>query len=212
VKKIKLLQSIGLAVALAAWMPFLMAQEGGHQPAGQHGETTGHGGEGEHDNTTMWKFATFAVLAGALGYAIGKNAGPFFRGRTAEIQKGIQESKRMREQAEARAAEMESRLSNLSAEIDNLRKSARTEAEAEAQRIRQETQRDLARVQELAEQEIESASKAAQIALRNHAATLAVNLARQKAEARMSDSNQDNLVRAFVESAGRNSAAMKSAE
>ena len=195
-----------LAFALICWAP-LMAQEGhGNAHSEQSGE---HGGA---DNQTFWKIATFAVLAGALGYAAAKNGGPFFRSRTAEIQQGINDSRKMREEAEARAANMEARMANLGAEIEHLRKTARAEAEAEAQRIRQETQRDLARVQEQADQEMESAVKAAQMTLRQHAASLAVSLARQKAEGRITEANQDHLVRTFAATAGSHSAALKSAE
>jgi F0F1-type ATP synthase membrane subunit b/b' len=184
----------------------MVAQEGGH------GEQAGHGESADHDNLTFWKFPTFAILACALGYAIAKNGGPFFRGRSEEIRKGILESRKMREQAEARAADMEARLQNLGAEIESLKKTARMEAEAETQRLREETQRELARVRELADQELQTAVKAAQMALRQHAAGLAITLARKKAESRMSDANQDSLVQAFAASTERNSAALKSAE
>jgi F0F1-type ATP synthase membrane subunit b/b' len=193
-----------LAFVLVWWAP-LVAQEG-HGSAEQ---SEGHGGA---DNQTFWKIATFAILAGALGYAAAKNGGPFFRNRTAEIQQGIVESRRMRQEAEARAADMEARLANLGVEIGNLRQAARAEAEAEAQRIRQETQRDLARVQQQAEQEMESAVKAAQTTLRQYAASLAVSLARQKAQARITEGNQDQLVRTFASTAGQHSAALKAVD
>ena len=48
------------------------------------------------------KWANFLLLAGLLGYFIGKNAGPFFAARSAGIRKDMDESLRQREQAEAK--------------------------------------------------------------------------------------------------------------
>src|ERR1039458_9167825 len=74
----------------------------------------------------VWKWANFVVLAGALGYLIGKKGGPFFAARSVKIRKDIVEAGEVRKEAETRAAEVDRRLANLEAEIAALdRKSTR---------------------------------------------------------------------------------------
>ena len=69
------------------------------------------------------KIANFAILAGLIGYFIGKNAGPFFARRTDGIRKDIDDSLRQGKDAEARAGEVERRLARRSARSRRNRKS-----------------------------------------------------------------------------------------
>src|SRR6476620_9468145 len=118
-----------------------IAQE--HAPAG---EKAGHGEAVEKDMTGL-KWANFAILAAGLGYLIVKQAGPYFASRSTAIRKGIEDAQALRADSEKRAAAMEARLANLGVEVEAMRKSAREEAAIEGDRIRQETQRELAKVQ-----------------------------------------------------------------
>jgi F-type H+-transporting ATPase subunit b len=90
------------------------------------------------------------------------------------------------------------KLANLEAEIEGLRQNARREQAAEAERIRQQTATDLARIQEHAAREIDAAGKAARIELKRYAARLAVDLAEQKIRRQMSGDLQSALVDNFV--------------
>jgi F-type H+-transporting ATPase subunit b len=144
---------------------------------------------GESTSTKMWKWANFLVLAGGLGYLIGKNAPSFFAARSEQIGKDM---------AEARAAEVDRRLANLGAEIASLRAHAQEEAEAESQRLAHHRAAEIAKIQAHAEQEIVSAGKFARLELKRYAAELAIGLAEQKIRARMTPETQDALVRGFV--------------
>jgi F0F1-type ATP synthase membrane subunit b/b' len=161
------------------------------------------GEDGEHhDSSTLWKSLNFVVLAAGLGYLVRKTAGPYFRSRTADIQKGIAEAARQRQESEARAAEMERRLANLGAEIEKLRSHARHEMEEEERRLRTETARLFARMQSNAEMEIASAGRRARRELQAHAAELALELAREKVRQRMTPEIAGGLVDAFVRDLG----------
>jgi F-type H+-transporting ATPase subunit b len=160
-------------------------------------------GETGHPDLIGWKWANFALLAVALGYLIKKNAGPFFAARSQQIQAGIADAQRLREDAEARARDMEQRLANIGLEVDALRRSARQEAEAEGERIRQEAMRELEKIRHYAEQEITSLTKSARFELRRYAAELSLRLAQEKVKTRMTPATQDALVQAFVEDLGR---------
>jgi F-type H+-transporting ATPase subunit b len=184
---------LGIAIFAAA-LPAARGQEAHGAPAAEHAQA-------EHKpekDMTVWKWANFAILVGVLGYLIAKNAGPFFAARTAEIQKGIEEARRIGAEAAARASAIERRMSALDSEIASMRAQATAEAEAEGLRIREETERDLARIRANGQREIESAAKSARESLRLHAADLALGLARERIARQMTPAGQSDLVDAFV--------------
>jgi F-type H+-transporting ATPase subunit b len=154
--------------------------------------------EGEHGKLELWKWANFVVLAGGLGYLIGKNAGPFFAGRSQQIRKDMHEAQEARRQSEARAAEVDRRLASLEAEIAALRAESQNEVQVESERLTRHTAAEMAKIQSHAEQEIASAGKAARMELKRYTAHLAVSLAEQRLQARITPETQDALVRGFV--------------
>lgn len=174
-----------LLVLVICGLP-VFAQEHGSQ-AGGHG-----------DSTTMWKWINFSFLAAAIVYVIARHAPPFFRQRTIDIQKAIVDAKRIRQEADARAAEVDRKLANIAADIEAMKDRSRREMDAESSRLKEETARMVARVEDHARQEIESLTKHAENALQTYAAQLAVDLARQKVETLMTPDNQRRLVNRFV--------------
>lgn len=162
-------------------------------------ETEGAKADSE-EHLEMWKWANFAILAGGLGYLFAKKGGPFFASRSAEIRKGITDAEALRKDADARAAEVERRLANLEADVKQMRATVLSEQAAAAERLRQETAAELARIQEYAVREIDSAGKAARVELKRYAARLAIDLAEQKIRSRMNAENQGVLVDDFVRS------------
>jgi F-type H+-transporting ATPase subunit b len=149
-------------------------------------------------NEIWWKLANFAVLAAGLGLLIGKHAGPFFRNRTDEIQRGIAEATAVRNDAEARAAAIEKRVAGLQKEIETLRGQSREEIAREGERVRAETARLIEKIQRHAEGEIASAAKHAQQELKAYSAELAVRLAAQQIQQQMNGRDQEQLADAFI--------------
>src|SRR6185369_4057612 len=84
---------------------------GPHEAAAKHEEGGNEGG------LEIWKWANFALLAGALGWIIRKNAGPFFEARSLEIRKQLAEAEAIHAEAKRRTAEVEARLAGLEADI-----------------------------------------------------------------------------------------------
>ena len=199
------LMVLALACAVPAWAqdlpPELMAEEeAAHGEEAAHEE---HGEEGEHDNVTAWKALNFVLLAGALIYLLRKPAGRYFASRTEGIRKGIDEATAARQDAEARAAEMERRLQGLEAEIAQLRVKAREEMAAEEERLRAESVQALARIRERAGQEILSTTSHARNELRAEAARLALEMAEQQVRERMTPEVASGLVSSFVNDLAR---------
>jgi F-type H+-transporting ATPase subunit b len=152
----------------------------------------------EGGSLQIWKWANFVVLAGGIGYLVGKKGGPFFAARSVKIHKDMVEAGEVRKDAEARAAEVERRLANLEAEIAALRAESQKEDVAETGRFGRHTAAEIVKTQAHAEQEIAAAGKAARMELKRYCAELAVGLAEEKIRARMTPDTQAALVRGFV--------------
>ena len=165
----------------------------------------GQAGEGEKGAAStdegkweVWRWANFLILAGGLGYLIGKSAPPFFEGRARKIREEMAAADDLRKQAERRAAEVDRRLASLESEIAALSAESEREAVAERERTKQQIALEIAKIREHAEQEIAGAGKSARLELKRHAAELAVHLAEQKIRNRMTPATQDELVQGFV--------------
>lgn len=185
-------------IAAAAFAPAMRAQEPSKANETPLQEAADSPAEGEHGKLELWKWANFLVLAGALGYLVAKNAGPFFSARSQQIRKDMVEAQEARERAEARAAEVDRRLASLENEIAALRAESQREAQSETERLSRQTAAEMAKIQAHAEQEIASAGKAARMELKRYTAELAVQLAADRIRARMSPATQEALVRGFV--------------
>jgi len=146
-----------------------------------------------------WKWANFLILAAGLGYLIRKHAPAYFQQRSQEIQQGISEATKTKQEAEARAAAIERRLAGLESEIAKLRASAHEEIAAEGGRISRETMHRLQRIQAQSTQEIELMSRAASADLRKYSAELALDLAKQRIRSRMTKDTQDSLADKFLQ-------------
>jgi F0F1-type ATP synthase membrane subunit b/b' len=89
-------------------------------------------------------------------------------------------------------------MAGLQDEVAELRAKANLEITAEAERIRQETAQQIAKVGQGAEADIATAAKAARQELKAYVADLALDLARQKVAAKMDDTTQAALVDRFA--------------
>jgi F-type H+-transporting ATPase subunit b len=189
-------------ITLAATFAFAQEPHGAHarQPVEGAEQRLEHEAEEEKPmpNEIWWKLANFAVLAGGLGYLIAKNAGPYFRNRSEEIQQGITDAAQVRAEAEARAAAIESKLGNLSGEIESIRTAAKAEIATEAARVRAETEAQIAKVRKQAETEIASATKHASVELKAYSAQLALELAEKQIRQQLDSRTQEDLADAFV--------------
>ena len=151
------------------------------------------------DPWIWWKWVNFLLLAGGVGYLIKKHTPAMFQARSLEIQNALAEAAKINKDAAAQAAAVELRFKNLQAEIDNLRQTARAEMAAQGERIRRETEQHLARIQQQSAQEIQLMTRGARVELRKYSADLAIRLAEQQIQARMSPDIQQSLTDGFLE-------------
>ena len=149
----------------------------------------------------------FAIVAGAIAWFSKKNLPAMFRGRTASIQKSLEEARKASEDANRRLSEIESRLARLDDEISEMRAMSEKEAAAEEQRIKAAAEEDARRIVDSATQEIAAATKAATRELTAYAADLAVTLASK--QIRVDTATDQALIRRFGEQLSTDGAAGK---
>jgi F-type H+-transporting ATPase subunit b len=119
----------------------------------------------------------FALVVLVLWLMMKSSIPAIFRGRTQDIQKGIEEARRSSEEAQRRLGDVESRLSRMSVEIGEMQKRAEEEGRAEEERIRVSIQQEREKILQGAHQEVEQAGSAARRELQKFAAELAIQLA-----------------------------------
>lgn len=146
----------------------------------------------------IWQTINFVILAALLGWLIVKQGGPLLAARSKEIADGLAAGEKAKAEADARAAQVQEKLSHLGTEIAAMRADAKEEREREAERIRRETQAEIARIHVQAEHEVESAGKQARLEVQRAAAKMAIELAETKVRARMSPEIQSALLQGFL--------------
>lgn len=155
------------------------------------------------DDQAYWLcfFLNFAVIFFFMARLLRKILPGYFKGRTSTIQKGIEEARKMSEDARRRLAEVEGRLSRLDTEIAGMQREADENAKAEEQRLLAAGEEERKRIVASAEQEIEMAANTARRELKAYVAELAVQLAEKKI--RVSQDTDEALVRAFTTQMGK---------
>ncbi len=146
--------------------------------------------------SSAFEWLNFAILAGAILYALGKALPKYFNGRTATIQKNIVEARVATEEANLRLAGVEARLSKLDGEIAAIKAESEREAAAEAERVKTQMEQEKQRILQAAEQEISAASAQAGRNLRAYAAEIAVDRAAQRLEISADDDRA--LIQSFA--------------
>jgi F-type H+-transporting ATPase subunit b len=185
--------SIVLALGLLSAAP-AFAQEGA-------AEKTKSGLSPTMESILLW--ANFAVLMGGLSYLTRKYGSPFLAARSQKIGQDIVEAARVRKDAEERSAEVDRRLANLESDLAALRAESQQELKVQQRQATTRGAAEMAKIQEHAQQEIAAAGKLARLDLKRYSAELAVALAGQKIQARMTPETQDALVRGFVKDLDR---------
>jgi F-type H+-transporting ATPase subunit b len=139
----------------------------------------------------------FGIVAVLIILAIKANLPAMFRGRTQEIQKGMEEARRSSEEAQRKLQDIESRLSRMSAEIGEMQKHAEAEAKAEEERIRASISEEKQKILDSAQHEVTQATSAARRDLQKYAVELAVAMAEKGI--RVETSEDKSLVDDFTE-------------
>lgn len=148
------------------------------------------------------RFANLVLVVAVLVGVARKPLASFFASRSKAIRDQLEEAQRARQEAEAKLAEINLRMSRLDDELKEIRAAAEREAQEEHRRLIAAAERDAERIVDGARREINAMTRAAQLELKAHVAELSVQLAKEKIRDEITDDDRNRLFARFVARVG----------
>ena len=142
-----------------------------------------------------WKFLNLAIFTGAGIYVLRKPISQALASRREAIQQELVTAQYERDQALARVAEADALLSRLDDDVRKIQEQAREEATSERQRIATSTEREIEKLKQQAQREVETAGKLARKELRQFLAEKSVQMARESIRTQMRPEDDAALIR-----------------
>lgn len=164
--------------------------------AGDHAEA-GHEG-GESLASFLGRLFNFAVLAGGIVYFLKTPLTSYLASRSEQIRADLVNAAATRDAATKELASIDAKMRGLPAELEALKVRGKEEMVAEQARIKAAADAERQRLVEQARLEIDQQTRAARRDLQEYAATLAVDVARARLSAEMTDADQSRLVDRYV--------------
>ena len=143
----------------------------------------------------LWKFINLAIFTAAGIYVLRKPINQALLARREAIQQELVRAQQEREQALARVAEADNLLGRLDNDVRTVQEQAREEATSEKQRIAASTEREIEKLKQQAQREMETADKLARKELRQFLAEKSVAMARDSIRAQMRPEDDTALIR-----------------
>lgn len=188
----------------------------GDAAQGEHGGGGGHhdahfnwashlfGGLGAHDAPPfLASIINFLALCAILYFIARKPLSSFLTERRREIEEGLLESKRIKEQAEAKHRDYQERLARLDSDLAQLKKEIVAAGEKERDRIVADAESTAARMRRETEFLVEQELKQLRIDLRREIVEEAVTTAERVLRERVTDDDQRRLADEYSRMADR---------
>ena len=164
----------------------------------EHAQPRGEGEQGaEHSQGILPVIArlfNFAVLVGALYYFLRSPVAAYLASRDTQIRQDLVTAKEMREAATSELAKIDAKLKALPAELEALRKQGVEDVAGERTRIASAAATERHRLLEHTRREIQMQLRIARRELVEHAAQLAVDVARSRIVGTITPEDQLRLV------------------
>jgi F-type H+-transporting ATPase subunit b len=160
-------------------------RQGEAEPAAEHAEGI---------LPVIARLFNFAVLAGALYYFLRSPISAYLASRDTQIRQDLVAAKEMREAATRELAKIEAQLKALPGELEALRKQGEEDVAAERTRISRAAATERERLLEHTRREIQMQLRIAKRELVEHAAQLAVDVARSRIVGTITHEDQLRLV------------------
>lgn len=142
----------------------------------------------------LWKFFNLAVFTAFGIYILRQPISAALATRREAIKQELVQAQEAKAQAVEKLAEADSLLSRVDADVRSLHEQSRNEADAERQRIASATAREIEKLKQQAEREMETADKVARKALRQFFAQRSVQFARDKVRTQMRPEDDRALI------------------
>ena len=143
----------------------------------------------------LWKFANLAIFTTAAIFVLRKKISESLLARREAIKQELIAAQQERERALARVAEADNRLSRLHEDVRVVQKQADEEAKAERDRIAAATAREMEKLKQQSQREVETAGKLARKELRQFLAQRSIELARESVRNQMRPEDDTALIR-----------------
>ena|SRR5689334_1293549 len=143
----------------------------------------------------LWKFFNLALFTVVGIYILRKPISQALSSRREAIQQELITAQQERDQAQARVAEADNMLSRLDDDVRTVDQQARAEANSERQRIATSTEREIEKLKQQAQREIDTAGKLARRELRQFLAEKSVQMARESIRTQLRPEDDAVLIR-----------------
>jgi F-type H+-transporting ATPase subunit b len=164
---------------------------------GAHAADASHDAEAAHDEgiwPTIARLFNFAVLLGGLIYLLRSPLAQHLASRTQQIRGGLEAARETTATATAQLAEIDRRLQELPAELEELRARGIEEIAAEERRIQAKAEAERKRLIDEMQRDVDVRVRVARKGLAEHAADLAVGLAAARVRQTITDADQARLI------------------
>lgn len=157
----------------------------------------------DYPGLEAWKFFNLFLFAAAMVYLLKRPLSDAFRSRRESIRQELMKAQQERDQALAQLAEIQGRLERLDSEVAGIQEQSRSEAQAEGERIARETEKEILKLRDQSQREIQGAGKVARHELRRFAAQQSVRLAEEIVRREIRPEDDAKLIALSVEQMGR---------
>lgn len=158
-------------------------------------------GTGILGNILLWRVINLLIFVIILVYILRNKIriGQVFDNRAASITKQLEQARHDKQEAEAKLAELEARLSRLDQEVAEIRAEAERDSAREAERINQAAAKDAEKIRTAAQREIDGAMKSARTELQAFVAEQSVALAEGIIRREIRPDDNARMVNEFID-------------
>lgn len=149
-----------------------------------------------------WRFFNLAVFIGVISYILKKPLSKKFKEKREAIRAELIRAEEEKRAALEQLTAAEAKLIRLDIEAEEVRASARQEADAEKRRIAEQTLQEIAKIRKQAERDIDRLSLQVKSELRRFSAEESIRLAEEKIKSSMSAEKDAQLVKANIRAIG----------
>jgi len=165
-----------------------MAEDGGTHPE-----------SGVPGKAMIFAAINLIILLLILGYFLRKPAKEFFASRSALIKRGLEDSQKLREDAQAKYAEYEKRIQGIDEEMQTLIAQLKEDGKLERARIIQEAQDQVVALRSTSERVMKQELRKAKEDLKREAVNLAAELAEELVKKSMTPEDQKRILEQYID-------------
>lgn len=142
----------------------------------------------------LWKFINLAIFLGLGIYILRRPISQALSTRRDAIRQELVQAREQKERALAKMAEADSLLGRLDTDVRTVQEQSRKEADSERQRVAASASREIEKLQQQAEREMDNAAKIARKSLRQFLAQRSIEFARQRVRGQISPEADKRLI------------------